>query len=137
MKAARLSELSGDLFVTAPTFSGHKLLPILAPALTARLLMTTENEPKIRGDKLPRADLTIEAFAAALLARLPGGAATQNWLCMNEKDRQEALASMREIHARWAAGELAEAEKRALIGGSARPWTPRRQTTHIRSGHPD
>ena len=58
MKAARLSGLSGDLFVTAPTFSGHKLLPILAPALTARLLMTIENEPKIRGDKLPRADLT-------------------------------------------------------------------------------
>ena len=99
--------------------------------------MAVGNGTHVRDDKLPRTDLTIEAFAAALLSRLSDGAAAPNWLGMNALARQEALTSMREMHAQWVAGELAAAERRALIRNSAQPWTPQRQTSHIRSSHPD
>jgi hypothetical protein len=84
-----------------------------------------------------RADLTLEAFAAALLAQASGASAGPQWLCMNAQARREALESVRERHADWVAGELAAAERRAIVEDSVALWTPRRQTGHIDARHPD
>jgi len=85
----------------------------------------------------PRADLTLEAFAAALLAQASGGSAAPRWLCMNAQARQEALDSVRDRHADWVAGELAAAERRAMVEDSVALWTPRRQSGHLDTRHRD
>jgi hypothetical protein len=86
--------------------------------------------------RAPRADLTLEAFAAALLAQASGGSAPR-WLCMNAQARREALDSVRDRHAHWVAGELAAAERRAMVEDSVALWTPRRQSGHLDAKHPD
>jgi len=90
-----------------------------------------------RNGKAPGADLTLEAFAAALLVQASGGTAAPRWLCMNAQARQEALDCVRDRHADWVAGELAAAQRRAMVEDSVALWTPRRQSGHLDARHPD
>lgn len=99
--------------------------------------MPAESGNQERINTAPRPDLTLEAFAAALLAQASGGSAAPRWLCMNAQARQEALDSVRDRHADWVAGELAAAERRAMVADSVALWTPRRQSGHLDARHPD